>query len=243
MANALKFYDPTNWKLNLTVSLGDGLSDIAGVYFDGFYFWTIHTTGMVNQYYLTNESTLSKVSSFDTSGMLSDFYAGRCITGDGLDLYVGLQDNVGSGGPPPVYTQTTYIVKVSKSGSKLSNAFAGLNSTSKFGWTDITFDGKDLYGFDDSLLKIKKINVYEEKIVFSTAAMPRTFYGIDFNGLFLYGMRNTGHGHTVDLDGIILTPQIATTIVPYGLSFSNTGFKLPGIDDFDGQWVVTTVRV
>lgn len=240
MANALNFYNPIDWKLNASVTLADGASDITGVYFDDYYFWTTREGGEVGQWYLANDGTLAKVSSFDLSS-LPDFLALEGITGDRRDLYIAWQNNICFGGPPPLCTSSSNIYKYDKNGNYLDSIYSN-TSTGGVGFADLAMDEKYLVICDSFATDIKRVEPISKKLVHTTSTLARTFYGLDCKGNGYYGIRNTGHGHELNIDGTLQTPQVATSISPRGLCFSRAKLNSRGFDWSEGQWVVVGAR-
>jgi len=231
MANSISFIIES--KVLKTFALDAG-EDITGVCIDGPYLWVTKSPGTVEQHYLTNEGTLTKVSELDLTGFGYNSIHG--ITRDDTDLYVSV---LLSDEDPPI----TGIIKISKQGHALKTILQKSASVSDAnGYIDLEFDGLYLWAlFDDGISSgnlpvVEQIDIMAGVIVQSFApSVSDPIVALTFNGVNLQLMSSADFFH-VDRDGNILALESTTGIVPSGLAFANPDLNLQAgfLDSFDG---------
>ena len=252
MANTLKFFD-MDGNLKFSASIGSN-SLISGVYYDGYYFWiTERTSETLEQYFLDASGTFHLVQSLD----LTIYDAGDKtfidpwgVTGDGLDLYVGIIENTVVG---MISTKAPEIWKMDKNGVRLKifdDAPLGNSATIQ---KEIAWYGHNLlYGHrlptGGNRNTIEILDVKTGKTVGGFSFSGAIVGAMAFNGinLIIANENSTGNLNMVDFNGKKLMANVslgkANRGMDFGTGIGSTYSQANGGSWFDSEWIVVAHR-
>ncbi len=233
------------WQVRASYALPAAITSPTGVYFDGLYFWVIDSVDFagvdVYQLYLTDAGTLSICSQFTFTVPLhtsETLQSAQGITGDGIDLYIAYLLQVSGGGFPPIFSFTSAIAKVDKSGNVLDYNIAPYPGT----YNDLSWDGLNIMASIVSPPGVATIDVDREKIV-STYTMARAALGFAFNGVANLTVLNNNRAVQFSRDGNNLTtnPLVAANVK--ALEFATGELNNKGFADLIEGETVYMVRL
>lgn len=243
----LDFHQYTGqWQIKFSAALPAAITSPTGIYFDGLYFWVIHsvsTSGSADIYqlYLTDAGTLSICSTFNLTiplGTGESLESVQGITGDGIDLYIAYLMQVSSGGMPPVFSFYSAIAKVTKSGHLLDYNIAPFSGT----YNDLSWDGLNILASIVSPPGVATIEVVREKIVY-TYNLARATLGIAFNGNSVITVLNNNRAVQFSRDGNNLTTNPLIPVNVKGIDFATGELNNAGFADLIEGEAVLMVRL
>jgi hypothetical protein len=181
-------YDKNFKAVSSAVNLG-GTTPMEGIYWDGFFFWICQGSN-IKKYFLRNR-TMYLIKTLDLSAILGDVtdYP-KCITGDGLHLFVGLSYGVGF----PTLARES-IIKITKDGKLLKNYTSAVRNSPENEYEGLTYDGLKVYGsYSDggtpNTSYIKALDITHDKAdnIYSDT---RAIISLDTNGQqWIFGRSN-----------------------------------------------------